>query len=124
MKLFSTLFVVMALLISYGGEMIRYNPSNSRIEYSTNQGRSWYSRYSGSSIGNVKCLVDCGKELLLCSDKGVFYSSNAGRSWYSRNTTYKNFIDLANTGSELLAGTDDGHIYYSTNQGRSWYRRR
>lgn len=111
-------------MITYGSEMIRYNPSNSHIEYSNNQGRSWYSRYSSSSIGNVKCLVECDKEIILCSDKGVFYSNNSGRSWYSRNSSCKDFIDLSNTGKELLAGTADGHVYYSNNQGRSWYRRR
>lgn len=114
----------MALMISYGGEMIRYNPANSHIEYSNNQGRSWYTRYSSSNIGNVKSLISCGNELLLCSDKGVFYSNNSGRSWYTRSTSCKNFIDLTDTGSEILASTSDGHVYYSNNQGRSWYRRK
>ena len=36
--------IVMSLMITYGGELIRYNPSNSHIEYSNNQGRSWYKR--------------------------------------------------------------------------------
>ena len=114
----------MSLMISYGGEMIRYNPSNSHIEYSNNQGRSWYARYTSSCIGNVKCLTPCGNELLLCSDKGVFYSNNSGRAWYLRNSTYKNFVDITDAGKELLASTDDGHVYYSNNQGRAWYRRR
>lgn len=124
MNIFYTLFIVMSLMISYGGEMIRYNPSNSHIEYSNNQGRSWYVRYSGSNIGNVKCLTACGNELLLCSDKGVFYSNNSGRAWYIRNSSCKNFIDITENGKELLASTDDGHLYYSNNQGRAWYRRR
>lgn len=124
MKPLATLFFVMSLIISYSGEMIRYNPSNSHIEYSNNQGRSWYARYTSSNIGNVKSLIDYGKEIILCSDKGVFYSNNAGRSWYTRNSTYKNFVDLQNAGSELLAATADGHVYYSNNDGRSWYKRR
>ena len=114
----------MSLMISYGGELIRYNPSNSHIEYSNNQGRSWYQRYSGSNIGNVKGIIECGKELILCSDKGVFYSNNSGRSWYTRNSSCKDFIDIQNAGNELLASTADGHLYYSNNQGRSWYKRR
>jgi len=121
---FALIFSIMALMISYGGELIRYNPSNSHIEYSNNQGRSWYIRYSGSSIGHVRCLMDGGKELLLCSDKGVFYSNNSGRSWYIRNSSCKNFTDLMDAGKEYLATTDDSHLYYSNNQGRSWYRRK
>lgn len=124
MKLLTSLFIVMSLMLSYGGEMIRYNPSNFHIEYSNNQGRSWYARYTGSNIGAVKSITSCGKELLLCSDKGVFYSNNSGRSWYLRNSTYKNFVDISDVGNEVLASTDDGHVYYSNNQGCSWYRRK
>ena len=111
-------------MVSYGGEIVRYNPSSSRIEYSRNNGLSWYTRYTGSTIGNVKSLIVHGKELLLCSDKGVFYSGNTGLSWYTRSTSYKNFIDLQDMGGEILASTDDGHLYYSRNNGLSWYRRR
>lgn len=114
----------MGLMVNLGGELVRYNPANGKIEFSNNQGRSWYSRYTSSSIGSVKSLIECGSDLVLCSDKGVFFSNNQGRSWYTRNSTYKNFIDLSNTGSELLATTADGHLYFSNNQGRSWYKRR
>lgn len=115
---------VMGLMITLGNELIRYNPSNHRIEYSTNRGASWYTRYSGSSIGNVRSIITYGNELLLCSDKGVMYSTNKGASWYTRSTAYKNFVDLTDSGRELLATSDDGHLYYSTNKGASWYRRR
>lgn len=104
--------------------MIRYNPSERRIEYSNNRGYNWYSRCSSTSIGDVKCLLDYGDEILLCSDKGVFYSNNAGRQWYRKNSTCKNFVSLSSAGKELLATTDDGHLYYSNNGGRNWYRRR
>jgi len=114
----------MSLMLSYGGELIRYNPANSHIEYSNNQGRSWYIRNDGSSVGKVKSIVECKGELILCSDKGVFYSNNAGRAWYIRSTSHKNFVDLNYTGSELLANADDGHLYYSNNAGRAWYIRR
>jgi len=124
MKITTLLFTIMSLMLSYNGELIRYNPANSHIEYSNNQGRSWYLRNSGDNIGKVKSIIECNGELILCSDKGVFYSNNAGRAWYTRNNSYKNFIDLNNTGSELLANTDDGHLYYSNNQGRAWYRRK
>ena len=114
----------MGLMITFGNELIRFNPSNNHIEYSTNRGSSWYTRNSGTTLGNVKSIVAYGNEIILCSDKGVFYSTNKGSSWYMRSTTYKNFTDLQDGGKEILAMTDDGHLYYSTNKGSSWYRRR
>ena len=44
----------MPQLITYGNELIRINPANNRIEYSTNRGISWISRYSGSSCGTFR----------------------------------------------------------------------
>lgn len=114
---------VMGLMVTFGNELIRFNPSNSHIEYSTNRGSTWYTRNSGSSIGNVKSLVVYGNELILCSDKGVYYSTNKGATWYMRSSQ-KDFVDLNDGGKELLAGTSDGHLYYSTNKGATWYRRR
>lgn len=117
------LYLVMGLMISFGNELIRFNPSNKRIEYSNNSGRSWYTRSSSSSIGNVRSIIVYGNELILCSDKGVMYSNNKGASWYTRSSAYKNFVDLQDAGREILATTDDGHLYYSNNKGASWYRR-
>lgn len=116
--------IIMGLMVSYGTELIRFNPSNHHIEYSNNRGSSWYTRNTGSSIGNVKSIIVYGNELVLCSDKGVMYSNNKGASWYTRNCSNKNFIDLQDAGKEILATTDDGHLYYSNNKGASWYRRR
>ena len=118
------LTLVMGLMVSFGNELIRYNPSNRHIEYSTNRGSSWYARNSGSNIGAVKSLITCGNELILCSDKGVMYSTNKGASWYMRCASRKDFIDLQDAGREILASTADGHLYYSTNKGASWYRRK
>ncbi|HOI27580.1 MAG TPA: hypothetical protein PKZ15_09065 [Paludibacteraceae bacterium] len=66
--------------------MIRINPKDSKkLEYSTNDGRSWINRYPGSSsTGNFEDLTDNGKELLAMTDKGLFYSTNDGRSWICR----------------------------------------
>lgn len=114
---------VMGLMVTFGNELIRFNPANSHIEYSNNRGASWYCRYSSSSIGDVKSMVVYGNELIICSDKGVFYSNNKGASWYRRSSN-KDFIDLADGGRELLANTADGHLYYSNNKGASWYRRK
>lgn len=115
---------VMGLMVTFGNELIRFNPSNNHIEYSTNRGLSWITRNSGSSLGQVKSIIMYGNELILCSDKGVMYSTNKGLSWITRSSSYKNFIDLQDAGKEILASTDDGHLYYSTNKGLSWIRRR
>ena len=116
----------MPQLITYGNELIRINPAKNRIEYSTNRGVSWMSRYSGSSCGTFRDLLVYGNKILACTDKGIYYSSNKGVSWMSRNTGSQanTFIAIQDAGREILAQTDDGHLYYSTNEGISWMRRR
>jgi hypothetical protein len=76
----------MGQMIQRGKELIRINPSNKqKIEYSTNDGRSWISRYSGSSCGDFNDLNDNGKEILGMTSKGLYYSTNDGRSWIKRS---------------------------------------
>ena len=41
----------MGQIVNFGREMIRINSEKNRIEYSTNGGNSWHSRYSGSNAG-------------------------------------------------------------------------
>ncbi|WP_281323887.1 hypothetical protein [Flavobacterium sp. IMCC34518] len=75
----------MGLMISRGKELIRINPANrQKLEYSTNEGRSWMLRHSGSSNGDFIELNDNGKEILATTTKGVYYSTNDGRSWMRR----------------------------------------
>jgi hypothetical protein len=75
----------MAQMIIKGKEMIRINPSNKqKLEYSTNDGRTWMSRHNGSSYGDFSDLVDNGKELLATTSKGLCYSKNDGRTWMKR----------------------------------------
>ncbi len=116
----------MPQLITYGNELIRINPANNRIEYSTNRGMSWISRYSGSSCGVFHDLVPYNGKIIAITDKGVYSSSNKGLSWVSRSSTSaaKTFVAIQDAGRELLAQTLDGHLYYSTNEGISWIRRR
>ena len=116
----------MPQLITYSNELIRINPANNRIEYSTNRGVSWISRYSGSSYGTFRDLIPYNGKIMAITDKGVYYSSNKGISWISRNSTSaaKSFVAIQDGGRELLAQTSDGHLYYSTNEGVSWIRRR
>lgn len=76
----------MSTMISYEKELIRISPKDAKkIEVSTNDGRTWNSRYGGSSIqGNFQDLTDNGKEILATSEKGLFVSKNAGRTWNKR----------------------------------------
>ena len=74
----------MPQLISYGKEMLRVSPKG--IEYSTNGGRSWMTRYSGSSCGTFIDLLPYGNELLAVTTKGIYYSTSEGRLWMSRYT--------------------------------------
>jgi len=65
----------MGQMITRGKELIRINPSNKqKIEYSTTDGRSWSTRYSGSSCGDFNDLNDNGKEILGMTSKGLYYS--------------------------------------------------
>ncbi len=73
-------------MIITGKEFIRIDPTNdNKIQYSTNDGRSWSSRYSSSSCGDFHDLNDNGKELLATTSKGLYYSKNDGRSWSKRS---------------------------------------
>ncbi len=116
----------MPSLINYGTELIRINFSNNRIEYSTNRGASWITRYSGSSAGQFRDLLQYGNEILACTDKGLYYSTNKGASWICRSSgsAAKTLASIQDGGRELLGSSDDGHLYYSTNKGASWIRRR
>lgn len=75
----------MGQMINTGEELIRINPSKNSIEYSTTDGRSWHTRFTGSTCGDFSDLVDNGKEILATTSKGVFYSTTAGRSWHKRS---------------------------------------
>ncbi len=75
----------MSQMIIKDGEMIRISPKDSKkLEYSTTQGRSWSTRFSGSSMGSFKGLMDGGKEIIAQTDKGLYYSTTKGRSWSKR----------------------------------------
>lgn len=114
----------MPKMISYGGEMIRINTEKSRIEYSTNGGRTWSPRYTGSSAGEFIDLLPYGDEILTITSKGIYYSTNEGRTWSSRYTgsSAGEFYSLQDNGKEILATTSKG-LYYSTNSGRTWSKR-
>lgn len=77
----------MSTMIKKGKEFIRISPKDAKkIEYSTNDGRSWSTRFSGSSsTGAFQDLTDNVNEILGMTTKGLYYSKNEGRSWSKRN---------------------------------------
>ena len=112
-------------MVQTSNEIVRINPQKAnQIDYSTNGGRTWITRYSGTSSGEFIDMVLYNGELIAITSKGVYYSTNSGRTWISRysGTSCGKFLSLMNNGKELLAQTDKG-LYYSTNSGRTWMRR-
>ena len=76
----------MGQLIHRGKELIRICPKDAhKIEYSTNDGRTWHIRCSSSSYGEFQDLTDNGKEILAQTSKGLYYSTNDGRTWHKRS---------------------------------------
>ena len=76
----------MAQMIKRGDELIRINPKKQhKIEYSTNSGKSWNTRYSGDYCGDFISLTDNVNEILANTTKGLYYSKTNGKSWLKRN---------------------------------------
>ena len=112
-------------MVQTSNEIVRINPQKAnQIDYSTNGGRTWITRYSGTSSGEFIDMVIYNGELIAITSKGVYYSTSSGRTWINRysGTSCGKFLSLMNNGKELLAQTDKG-LYYSTNSGRTWMRR-
>ena len=65
-------------MILHGRELIRINTQKNYIEYSTNDGRSWHTRYTGTHAGNFIDLLDYGSEIIACTSKGIYFSMNKG----------------------------------------------
>ena len=123
--LFLALVLSSSTIINFGKDLIRINPKNNHIECSTNQGRTWSTRYNGSYCGEFVDLLAYGNEILAATSKGVYVSNNGGRTWSVRYTgTYcGTFQNLVESGKEILATTSKG-LYASTNGGRTWSKRR
>ena len=112
-------------MVQTSNEIVRINPQKAnQIDYSTNGGRTWISRYTGTSCGEFIDMVIYNDELIAITSKGVYFSTSSGRTWINRysGTSCGKFLSLMNNGKELLAQTDKG-LYYSTNSGRTWIKR-
>ena len=119
--------IIWRILINLGSELLRICPTNSnKIEVSTNDGRIWSSRYSGSSCGAFYDLTSYGSEIIAITSKGVYVSTNGGRIWSSRYTSSScgDFQSISANGSELFSQPPAKDLYDSKNGGRSWSKRR
>lgn len=74
-------------MISHGKELLRISPANKmKLEFSTDEGRNWRMRFSGSSsVGEFSELFDFGKEIQGMTSKGLYYSTDDGRNWRLRS---------------------------------------
>lgn len=80
----------MPMMLNLEKELIRISPKNGKhIEYSLNQGQTWYLRFQGYQTGVFYDIADGGKELLATTENGLFYSLNRGMTWYKRGGQYK-----------------------------------
>ena len=113
----------MPAIITYGKEMLRIGAKN-RIERSTDGGRNWSARYTGTSCGEFQDLLPYGGEILAVTSKGIYRSTDEGRNWSSRYTgsSYGEFLSLADNGGEVLATTTKG-LYRSKDGGRNWSKK-
>ena len=76
----------MAQEINLGKELLRICPTdNNKIEYSTTDGKTWYSRYIGSSYGDFETIQVNGTELVAYTSKGTYISKTKGQTWIKRN---------------------------------------
>ncbi len=73
-------------MITFGNELIRINPQKaSRLEYSSNGGRSWSGRLApNSTYGDFLDLTVNGNEILVQTSKGLFASTNGGVNFIRR----------------------------------------
>ena len=72
-------------MVQVANEIVRINPQKAnQIDYSTNGGRTWITRYSGTSSGEFIDMVIYNNELIAITSKGVYYSTSSGRTWMRR----------------------------------------
>ena len=75
----------MQQLVTLGSELIRINPSNGHIEYSTSGGRSWLTKNASSIARSLVALQDGGKEVIgMTADGHIYASSSEGATWLRR----------------------------------------
>ena len=48
-----TFTLVMGLMVSFGNELIRFNPANNHIEYSTSKGSCWIGAFSPAAVSEA-----------------------------------------------------------------------
>lgn len=75
----------MSRMIDRGRELIRISPKDpNKLEYSTNGGRTWATRFVGQLVGKIVDIFDKDGKIHISTDKGEFSSNNGGRNWLRR----------------------------------------
>lgn len=70
---------IMSLMIKRGRELIRISPKDpNKLEYSTNDGRTWATRFVGQLVGKTVKIFDKDGEIHISTDKGEFSANNGG----------------------------------------------
>ena len=74
-------------------------------------------------------LIQKGKEMIRISpkdNKKIEFSVNQGRTWMTRycgSINTGSFVDLMDSGKEILGTTDKG-LFFTVNEGRTWMLRK
>ena len=74
----------MPQIVTCGSEFLRINAQKNSIEYSSNGGATWVTRYNNSAVGEFQTLATDGAVLLAGTSKGLFASRNQGMTWERR----------------------------------------
>ena len=76
----------MPQMLNRGKEWIRIGENGKILEYSINNGLTWFLRSRATSItGDFLDLMENGNELLAQTSQGLFYSTNNGFTWLFRS---------------------------------------
>ncbi len=95
-----------------------------RLQFSSNEGKSWSNINIAQTHLPVSAVVAEGSAIYAATrGNGVFYSSNKGKSWISIDHGLPPSADvtaLAKFGTILLAGTCGSGVFRSSNDGHTW----
>src|SRR4030095_10034326 len=75
----------------------------------------------GPRVGDTApCIAISGSNMFIGTGNGVYFSTNNGGSWIPAGLNNLFVHSLANSGTNLFAGTEYNGIYLSANNGQTW----
>jgi len=111
-------------LASFGGK-IYAGTDGLGVFVSTDAGASWNMADSGLSSAEINVVysfaISEGSIFAGTYGGGVYRSSNNGVDWFATGLVGRNVLSLAESGTNIYAGTDSG-VYVSLDAGMSWSR--